>query len=137
MKKIKIIFLGLLFCLTTVSAQNSNEMFLQSKTYDSLILMYDMYARDSATIKKIAKSFIVKAQQDRDSAKVAMGYARLASVSKRYLAIKYLDTAIAYSLNSEGKILPSAAYLKQSQYLFENEEYEKSLKKAIYGYYYY
>lgn len=134
MKENTLFILVFMLCIITVSSQNSKENFLQSKTFDSLMIMYDMYARDTITIKKIAKSFIEKAKNDNDSIKVTSGYTRLASVSKRYLAIKLLDTAIAFSKNSESENFPSTAYLKQSQYLFDNEEYEKSLKKAIQGY---
>jgi len=119
-----------------VHAQNFEKENLLSKSYDSLLILYNYNQNDSLKAKQIAVGYISKAKKDGDSIKVARGYSKLAYISKRYKALKYLDTTILYSKNSTHKIFPAEGYLLKSSYLYNNEEYEKSLQNAILGYRY-
>ncbi|MGV6828264.1 MAG: helix-turn-helix domain-containing protein [Flavobacteriales bacterium] len=124
------------FAILPISAQNIKEEFLQTKTYDSLIILYDIYASDTIKIKKIAFAFINRAKEDRDSLKIAKGYLRLASVSRKNKIKKYIDSAIFFSKHQKDHFLPATAYIQNSKILFHNEEYEKSLKNALEAYHF-
>ncbi|MFK5983698.1 MAG: helix-turn-helix domain-containing protein [Flavobacteriaceae bacterium] len=117
-----------------VIAQNKEEEPLSKKSYESLIDLYDINAKDTLLAIKISKAYIKKARKENDSTKMARGYTRLAFVSKRNVALKYLDTTITLSVNSKHKNFPAIGYIFKSLYLFNNDEYEKSLKNAILGY---
>ena len=131
-------FYILFFILFIVSAhaQNFEEKNLLSKSYDSLLILYNNNQNDSLSAKQIAKSYISKAKNDGDSIKIARGYSKLALLSKRYIALKYLDTTILYSKNRTHQIFPAEGYILKSSLLYNNEEYEKSLQNAIIGYQY-
>ena len=117
-----------------VIAQNKEEEPLSEKSYESLIDLYDVNTKDTLFAIKISKAYIKKARKENDSTKMARGYTRLAFVSKRNVALKYLDTTITLSVNSNHKDFPAIGYIFKSLYLFNNDEYEKSLKNAILGY---
>ncbi|MCF6307148.1 MAG: helix-turn-helix domain-containing protein [Flavobacteriaceae bacterium] len=130
----KVFFFIVCSITISVKAQNEVKVILPSNSYESLIKLYDANANDTLVAKKIAHVYINKAKKDNDSTKIARGYARLAFVSERSTALKYLDTTIALSINSKHKNFPAVGYLFKSLYLFNNDEYEKSLKNAILGY---
>ena len=65
---------------------------------------------------------------------MARGYQRMAFVSSKGNAIKYLDTTIALSRNSSHPNFPAVGYLFKSYYLYNVEKYEESLQNAIIGY---
>ncbi len=132
MNRVYILFFLLL--IGSTQAQNFSEEMLLSKPYDSLQVLYNIYKNDTLKTKQIAFSYISKAIKDNDSIKIARGYTWISFVSKRNLALKYLDSTILYSKNSIHKIFPAEGYLLKSGYLYDNEEYEKSLQNAILGY---
>jgi len=120
----------------SLKAQDFKELDLQEKSYLSLQKLFEINKRDSVFSTKIASVLIEKAKEEKDSTKIAEGYAKLAFVSRLNTSIKYLDTCIAFSKNSLHVNYPALGYLFKSKYLFENEEYELSLKNGILGYQY-
>ena len=109
---------------------------LLGASYDTLISYYDQNVHDTLVAKRIASLYIDKARLDEDSVKMARGYSRLSFVSEYEEALKYLDTTIELSKNSDHKNFPTVGYLFKSLYLYNNEAYEESLKNAISGYQY-
>jgi len=132
-KYVFLIFFLLLFIMPS-TGQSINNKKLVEKTYESLTLMFDINRLDTIKAKQIASAYVFKAKKESDSTQIANGYVRLATISKPYKALKYLDTTIVYSKNSKSKIFPALGYLTKSQYFFNNNEYEKSLKNAIIAY---
>jgi len=128
-------FFTLSFMLLFVyaNAQTNTEEPLQSKSYNSLLSLYNN-TRDTIKAKQIARAYIEKSRKDTDSNKMALGYVKMASMSKRRNALKYLDTSITLSKNSKHNNFPALAYINKSHLLYEKEEYEKSLQSAILGY---
>ncbi|MEL6811131.1 MAG: AraC family transcriptional regulator [Bacteroidota bacterium] len=133
MKKILIV---ILFMGPLAFAQDMNREYLSTQSYDSLINLYDDNVEDTIIAKKIASMYIEKARKDRDSIKMARGYSRLSFVSEYPESLKYLDTTIQLSENSDHKNFPTVGYLFKSLYLYNNEAYEESLRNAISGYQY-
>jgi len=121
--------------IVSAHAQNIKQENLLSKSYDSLLILYNTQ-NNSLIAKQIANSYISKAKKDVDSIKIARGYSKLALLSKRHIALKYLDTTILYSKNSIHNTFPAEGYLLKSNLLYNNQEYEKSLQNAILGYQY-
>ena len=115
------------------NAQTNTQEPLQSMTYNSLLLLYNN-TRDTSKAKKTARVYIEKSRLDNDSNKMALGYVKMALKSKRRNAIKYLDTSIALTKNSNHSNFPALAYINKSHLLYEKEEYEKSLQSAILGF---
>jgi len=115
-------------------AQDLSNDYLLKQSYESLISLYDNNVLDTAAAKKIAQVYVDKARNDGDSIKMARGYSRLSFVSEYGEALKYLDTTILLSKNSDHKNFPTIGYLFKSLYLYNNEAYEESLKNAISGY---
>lgn len=130
--------LKLLCCIVLLSslmnAQDITDSYLEERHIDSLIVLFDRHADDTLTAERIARKYIEKARLANDSTKIARGYTRLSFVSDRRDAIKFLDTAIQLSKNSTHKNFPTVGYLFKSYYLYENEEYERSLQSALLGY---
>lgn len=130
--------LKLLCCIVLLSslmnAQDITDSYLEERHIDSLIVLFDRHADDTLTAERIARKYIEKARLVNDSTKIARGYTRLSFVSDRREAIKFLDTAIQLSKNSTHKNFPTVGYLFKSYYLYENEEYERSLQSALLGY---
>ena len=119
-----------------MNAQDITDSYLEARPIDSLIVLYDAHADDTLTAERIARKYIEKARLVNDSTKIARGYTRLSFISDRRNAVKYLDTAISLSKNSVHKNFPTVGYLFKSHYLYENEEYERSLQSALLGYQY-
>ncbi len=117
-------------------SQSINKEPLTSQTYETLLRLFESNSRDTISAIKFAKAYIEKAKNENDSTKIARGYTKLAFVSKRLKAIKYLDTSIVYSKYSKHQDFPTEGYLYKSLYQFEKEEYEKSLKNGILAYQY-
>ena len=117
-------------------AQEMSEKNLMNESFDTLISYYDENVKDSLLARQIASVYIDKARLQGDSIKMARGYSRLSFVSKYEEALKYLDTTIQLSKNSNHKNFPTVGYLFKSLYLYNNEAYEESLKNAISGYQY-
>lgn len=134
MNRITVLVLSLISSVAL--SQSLSEAALRAKSFDSLITVYNAYANDTLTAKRIARIYIDKAIEIGDSTKIARGYQRIAFVSDHYDALKYLDTTIAYSLNSEHKNFPASGFLFKSYYLYQNEQFEQSLQNAISGYQY-
>jgi AraC-like DNA-binding protein len=126
----------ILLLSSLLNAQDITDSYLEARPIDSLIVLYDAHADDTLTAERIARKYIEKAKLVNDSTKIARGYTRLSFISDRRNAIKYLDTAISLSRNSEHKNFPTVGYLFKSHYLYENEEYERSLQSALLGYQY-
>ncbi len=114
-------------------AQTSSQDSLQTKSYNSLLLLFNNTG-DTVKAKQIARVYIEKSRIEKDSNKMALGYVKMAEKSKRRNALKYLDTSIALSKESEHINFPALAYINKSHLLYEKEEYEKSLQSAILGY---
>ncbi len=128
-----------LFCFivllsSLLHAQDITNSYLEERHIDSLIVLFDRHADDTLTAERIARKYIEKARLVGDSTKIARGYTRLSFISDRREAIKYLDTAIQLSKNSSHKNFPTVGYLFKSYYLYENEEYERSLQSALLAY---
>jgi AraC-like DNA-binding protein len=117
-----------------VSAQELTDSYLSQRPIDSLIVLYDANADDTVVTERIARKYIEKAKELNDSTKMARGYTRLSFISEPRRALKFLDTAIALSRNSKHPNFPTVPYLFKSDYLYENEEYERSLQSALLGY---
>ena len=117
-----------------IRAQSKQKDVLKSKSFESLLVLYDGNLNDTITAKQIAQQYILKAKKVNDSTKIARGYSRLAFISRPHKALKYLDTVILFSKNSTHINFPAIGYLSKSQYYFNNNEYEKSLKNAILAY---
>jgi len=118
----------------TVMAQRPEERSLSALAYDSLITLFDKYSRDSLYARQIARVYIRKARLENDSTKIARGYQRIAFVSPFREAVTYLDTTIAYSVGSRHPNFPASGYLFKAYYLYELEDYERSLQNALLGY---
>ena len=93
-----------------------------------------MNVDDTLTAKQIAFSYIKKAKTDKNNLELARGYEQLAYVSPFSEALKYIDTTIALTQNSNHIDYPAVGYLYKSYYQFYNEAYEESLQNAILGY---
>ncbi|MEM7086440.1 MAG: hypothetical protein AAF489_09670 [Bacteroidota bacterium] len=132
----KKILLAITLIGSGVFAQNMSEQDLANETYDSLISYYDQNVHDTLVARRIANVYIDKARLEQDSIRMARGYSRLSFVSKYEEALKYLDTTIQLSKNSNHKNFPTVGYLFKSLYHYNNEAYEESLKNAISGYQY-
>jgi len=130
------VFIVLLLLCGVMLSQDINYSELEKKPLETISRFYKVHERDTLKAKKIAQTFISKARKENDSTKIARGYTYLAFVSKPYKALKYLDTSIVYSKNSVHKEFPTIGYLYKSRYLFNKEEYEKSLKNGILAYQY-
>ncbi|MBT8262564.1 MAG: helix-turn-helix domain-containing protein [Bacteroidia bacterium] len=128
------VFIALISSLS--SAQELTDFYLEESPIDSLIVLFDINAEDSVIAERIARKYISKAKVINDSTKMARGYTRLSFISKHREALKYLDTAITLSRNSDHPNFPTVPYLFKSDYLYENEEYERSLQSALTGYQY-
>ena len=102
-------------------AQDFNEKFLDSKSYDYLSLLYDMNLDDTLTAKQIAFSYIKKAKVEKDNFELARGYEQLAYVSPISEALKYIDTTISLTKRSDHIDYPAVGYLFKSYYQFYNE----------------
>ncbi len=126
------VFMALITSL--LSAQELTDSYLEERPIDSLIILYDTHADDTTVAKRIARKYIEKAIVLVDSTKMARGYTRLSFISESRMALKYLDTAIALSIHSNHPNFPTIPYLFKSDYLYENEEYERSLQNALLGY---
>jgi len=133
MKKILIVvaFMG-----HSLFGQDFSQENLFSRSYDTLISLYDQNVGDSVIARRIATAYIDKARIDNDSIKMARGYSRLSFVAAYNDALKYLDTTITLSINGNHQNFPTIGYLFKSLYLFKNEAYEESLQNAILGYQY-
>ncbi|RDK88139.1 helix-turn-helix transcriptional regulator [Marinirhabdus gelatinilytica] len=129
-----ILLASLLALYCSVHAQTYSDAALMEQEYENLIELYDKNSRDTLLAKQIANVYIQKAEQQGDATKMARGYTRLAFVSKRSDAIKYLDTTITLSKNSTHPNYPAIGYIFKSYYLFTIEKYEESLQNAITGY---
>ena len=129
-----ILLASLLALYCSVHAQTYSDAALMEQEYENLIELYDKNSRDTLLAKQIANVYIQKAEQQGDATKMARGYTRLAFVSKRSDAIKYLDTTITLSKNSTHPNYPAIGYIFKSYYLFTIEKYEESLRNAITGY---
>jgi len=125
--------LSMLVFFVSANSQTTTQEVLHSKSYISLLVMYNN-TRDTTAAKTIAKVYIDKARMENDSSKMALGYVKIAAISKRRNALKYLDSSIALSKNSNHKDFPGLAYINKSHLLYKKEEYEKSLQNAIFGY---
>ncbi len=124
-----------ILCIALSSyAQDVSEKQLMSLSFDSLLSLYDEEVKDTVLAEKIARIYIRKATELKDSTKMARGYTRLSFIAYRRDAIKYLDTAIVLSRNSTHKNFPTVGYLFKSLHYYENEEYERSLQSALLGY---
>ena len=131
----KLKILAVLFIITSLSqAQDLSEAYLNDQPIDSLIPLYDINAEDTLIASRIALKYIDKARDMNDSTRIARGYVRLSFISERRKALKYLDSAINISQNSSHKNFPTVGYLFKSHYLYENEEYERSLQNALLAY---
>jgi AraC-like DNA-binding protein len=128
------ILVALLITTCISHSQELSETYLDSQPIDSLIPLYDLQAEDTILARRIALKYIEKAREMNDSTRIARGYTRLSFISDRRSAIKYLDTAIRISQNSTHKNFPTVGYLFKSHYLYENEEYERSLQSALLAY---
>ena len=128
-------FFTLFFILFIVSAnaQTNAQELLQSKSYSSLLLLYNNTS-DTLYAKQIARAYIEKSRILNDSNKMALGYVKMALKSDRRNALKYLDTSIILTKNNKHINFPALAYINKSHLLYEKEEYEKSLQSAILGY---
>jgi AraC-like DNA-binding protein len=123
-----------IFMFFKSSGQDDSDSALKNNTFESLIDLYDQNVKDTVFAKRIARLYIEKARNINDSTKMARGYQRLAFISKPHTALKYLDTTILLSINSKHKNFPASGYLFKSFYLYNHDEYEKSLQNAILGY---
>ena len=130
----KKLFFVLILTAANMFGQEFSKENLYKVSYDTLISYYDQNVHDTLVAKRIASIYIDKARLDEDSVKMARGYSRLSFVSEYEEALKYLDTTIALSKNSNHKNFPTVGYLFKSLYLYNNEAYEESLKNAISGY---
>ncbi|PHS63451.1 MAG: hypothetical protein COB12_09130 [Flavobacterium sp.] len=131
---VRLTFIIIVLITMNANSQNFKKDSLINTSYESLIELYDLYLLDTINAFKIAKVYLEKAKKDNDSTKIARAYARMAFVSERRKALNYLDTTIIFSKNSADKNFPAEGYINKSLYLFDNDEYEKSLKNAILGY---
>ncbi|MDX1461621.1 MAG: hypothetical protein R3359_01090, partial [Marinirhabdus sp.] len=131
---LRLLFLLLLVLVQHVWAQEIGEQDLKNQSYEELIELFDNNINDTVTASTIAKQYILKARMDDDSTKMARGYQRLAFVSSKSDAIRFLDTTIALSKNSDHPNFPAVGYLFKSYYLYNAEKYEESLQNAIIGY---
>ena len=134
----RILFFILLVFSIFLNALSQSINFDQPEfySYKELLRNFEDYIQDTLSAKKYAYFYIEKAKKENDSNKISRGYIKLASISKPYKAIKYLDTSIVYSKFSNHKDFPTEGYLKKSLIQFNNEEYEKSLKNGILAYQY-
>lgn len=130
----KTICIVVLFGVCFAQAQSFEDMPLEEQGYEALIDLFDNNITDTIIATKIAKHYIEKARNDVDSTKMARGYQRLAFVSSKSDAIKYLDTTITLSQRSKHPNFPAIGYLFKSYYLYNVEKYEESLQNAITGY---
>ena len=115
----------------SVVAQTQTQEALESKSYNSLLLLYNRTS-DSIKAKQIAREYIEKSRKDKDSNKMALGYVKMAQKSKQRKALKYLDTSIALSKKSNHINFPALAYINKSHLLYEKEEYEKKLTECYF-----
>jgi len=131
-----IIAIPLLFSIYGVGAQTMEVVKLQQNSYEDLIDLFDETVADTLNAKAIAKAYILKAEAEQDSTKIARGYQRMAFVSEIEEAVTYLDTTIALSKNSLHPNFPASGYLFKSYYLYNLEKYEESLQNAVTAYQY-
>ena len=129
----QLFILSIMVFFVSANAQTTTQEVLYSKSYISLLVMYNN-TRDTTEAKTIAKVYIKKARMESDSSKMALRYVKMAAISKRRNALKYLDTSITLSKNSKHLDFPGLAYINKSHLLYKKEEYEKSLQNAIFGY---
>jgi len=125
----------LFFVFGFLQAQETKRTInIDNLTYSELIELYDQNASDTLYAIDIARKYIQKAKEDKDSTKIARGYSRIAFVSNYQQALQFLDSTIYYSTYSSHPNFPTIGYLFKSLYTYDNENYELSLKNAIDGY---
>ena len=103
---------------------------------EELLSLFNEVDRDSVRAEVVARTYLDRAIEERDTIKMARGYERLAQISTYEKALKNLDNCIRLSENLTNGNYPTACYLFKAYYQFQNLNYENSLDDALAGYRY-
>jgi tetratricopeptide (TPR) repeat protein len=124
----KILFL-LLIPFTLLGQAQKKE--LTKLPYNVLYdLYFDNYKNQSKQLE-FAKAYMTKANADNSPIKKANGYYLFSILSESNKAIRYLDSAIAYSTNKNDIKFPAYAYSKKGYVLEKQFRYKEAIDNFI------
>lgn len=120
----------LLFLMPYVLFAQSNKKDLAKLPYSELKNLYFDNEKDASKQIEYAKAYLVKAENDNISIRKAKGYyyfALLYYVKDENKAIKYLDSVIKYSLNTNDNYFPAAAYCEKAEFLKKQYKFREAM----------
>ena len=124
----------LIFLLPFLLLAQSQKKDGTKLTYDELKNLYFDNEKDSSKQIEYAKAYLVKANNDNIAIRKAKAYyyfALLYYQKDDSKTIRYLDSVIKYSLNSNDKYFPSAAYCEKADFLKKQYKFKEAMANYI------
>lgn len=130
--KLFIVIFLLIFSLNTVKSQTTIKDTLLTKSYEELEKLYYNYLTNNSEIsKQIAKTFLIKAKKDNDTIKIAGSYYLFSFLYNAEEGLKYADSIITLTKNSNHKFYPAVGYLLKGYWSYELNDFNRSLENYL------
>ncbi|MCH9661053.1 MAG: helix-turn-helix domain-containing protein [Bacteroidetes bacterium] len=102
-------FLALFTCLLSIAQDVSTE--LDDLNYEELLLLFERVKTDSSYAERVARAYMSKARDDKDTIKIARAYGRLALVFNPRKNIQFADSLIYYTRHLDHVNFPTVGYM--------------------------
>lgn len=139
-----LIIWGLLYCVilnAQSSSQKSNAPSYQIKglsnmSFQKLASEEDeaFYENNHEKLETIIDFHILKAKKESDSIEIARAYYYKTVIEKEELALRYADSIIFYTRNSDHSSYPTIGYILKGGILYDHSKYENALKAYLTAY---
>ena len=122
------------FCIISfisVSAQDLSQEYLDTLGDEELLSLYDELSMDSIKAEQIARVYLNRAKQLKDTIKMARGYDRLSRIFSPQRNISFADSIISITRSSDHITYPALGYIikafEYSKLIDLKQEYENLL----------
>lgn len=139
-----LIIWGLLYCVilnAQFSSQKSSEPFYQIKGLGNMSFQKLASEEDEAfnennheKLETIIDFHILKAKKEGDSIEIARAYYYKTIIEAEELALRYADSIIFITRNSDHSSYPTIGYILKGGILYDHSKYENALKAYLTAY---
>ncbi len=122
------------FCQTQDLYDNQVDS-LKKYSYDELKeKYYEIEEKSISKAKVYAKYYLAKSKLENDTINIARGYRFVSYTSENDDAIKYSDSIINITKNSDNKYFPTVGYLLKAYYYYDFGNYKLTLNSLLEAY---
>ena len=127
MKKALLVVTTLL-CLVDLTAQQYSSDYLKSLEDEELLSLFNEVIGDSLIAEKVARTYLERGRQEKDTIKMARGYDRLARIFNPRKNISFADSIIELTNDLNNITYPALGYMLRGFGHYSQNDVKKSLQ---------